>query len=95
MLTAMIYSLLTTIALVITIAGLVALFRALLAFFRLFAENVSELRGTGTRSSQSTPSQLAPGPDRLLALKSMAFFAVAVGVAAALLLLRNQLFPQR
>ena len=91
----MIYSLLTTIALVITIAGLVALFRAALAFLRLFADNVSELRGTGSRSSKSTPSQLDPGLDRLLAIKSIAFFAVAVGVAAALLLLRNELFPLR
>lgn len=92
---AMIYALLTTIALMITIAGLVALFRALLAFFRLFADNVSELRGTGAPSSPSAPSKLVRESDRLLALKSMAFFAVAVGVAAALLLLRNQLFALR
>ena len=88
----MIYSLLTTIALVITIAGLVALFRAMLAFFRLFADNVSELRGTGSPSSKATPIQPDPGSDRLLALKSLAFFAVAIGMAAALLLLRNEFF---
>lgn len=92
----MIFSLLTTIALVITIAGLVALVRALLAFFRLFGANVSEIRGAADRPSNDEGStQRDPSIDRLSALKSMAFFAVAVGLAAGILLLRDELFPFR
>lgn len=91
----MIFALMTTLALMITIAGLVSLIRALFAFFRLFGANVSELRDP-RRPAPGADAQDGQGlaGDRLLALKSMAFFALAVALAAGLLLLRNEFFPR-